>query len=673
MRKLLGRLFGTKPTAVPTTRVMVAAPTDESVVSAYRARHDAVAALVHHSAQLLSESGASAGDIAAVQRLSERLDAHHINLVFVGIWSSGKSTLINALLGEQRLPMDIDVESACIARLVSGDGQQMEVRFSDDRPGVTAPQSVENVRDFMTAKSGRNVETEIAEVVLTTPNRLCAEGAVLVDTPGVEDLNQQRADVTYRFVPQADVVIFLLNAAQAGQLSEITFLKKIVAQQVRDVCFVVNMIDGKDPAEVERVLASLRKKLEAVLADPKLFPVSALHALEAKLARVSGESLEDAKSRLPALRTSDAEDWESVLAASGVPALERFMAGQFATATRSAKQLRDALDRVSRYVDAELARQGAARVAAQMSLTELRTMRSELERARDDRSAYFDRAKRELNELEAALGRASDEALGEQEAAKLKGELETLIRSTSANTWASSVGPRVELDLLSRTERLARAMSRAADDTIRSLDSDLRSAFEEFGQLARIGDGVRLQVTSRPPEYVGPRSTSELANVGGALTNAAAGGALLGGTAALVTVATAAITGPLFPLVALAVGVIGGLGLGLKETAKEDVSRAVAATSLQVDRLFDEARAQAAEVARDTTARARKAVIDDLEEHYKQLLSQCDSELEQSDRDLSGMDAREARAAHWIMELSGFRSRLSTEHDRLAEPGERDD
>lgn len=671
MRKLLKRLFATRSEPRTVGRVLDAAPEGESIVAAYRDRHDTVAALVAEAADLLRQSGGSSLDVEELQLLSARLDAHRINIVFVGIWSSGKSTLINALLGEHRLPMDIDVESACIARMVAGDGHEMEVRFSDDRPSVRVPQSVENVRNFMSAKSKqRRVEQEVSEVILTTSNRLCGDGAVLVDTPGVEDLNLQRADVTYRFVPQADVVIFLLNAAQAGQLSEITFLKKIVAQQVHDVCFVVNMVDGKDPAEIARVLQSLAGKLKDVIPEPRIFPVSALHALAAKTARVSGESLENAKRRVPALRSCDAQDWESLLVESGVPALESFMRQQFATATRSAAQLQDVLVRTRKRVAVEETRHAAAAAAASLTTAELREMQSTLEQARERRSSYFARAERELAALDARLDVFVTECFGESEVAKLTNELEVLMRSTAASTWSANVAPRIELDLLARNDRVVRAMARAADETVRSLSSEVRIAFEEYEQLARVGEAGRLDMVPMRVNATGPHSTAGLADAGAALASAAAGGAVFGGAAALITVASAAITGPLFPLVALAVGAIGALGHGMQQAARADVARAIAAVSLEVETLFDRARVQARAVARDTTKSVRQVVIDDLEAHHKQLLNECASALDASERELTGAAERERLSAQWVQALAEFGTRLDVAYRQLAEPVE---
>jgi hypothetical protein len=55
---------------------------------------------------------------------------------------------------------------------------------------------------------------------------------LLVDTPGVNDLSLQRADITYSYIPRADAVLFLLDAGQILKESERVFLERQAPQGV---------------------------------------------------------------------------------------------------------------------------------------------------------------------------------------------------------------------------------------------------------------------------------------------------------------------------------------------------------------------------------------------------------------------------------------------------------
>ena len=46
------------------------------------------------------------------------------------------------------------------------------------------------------------------------PAPFLKNGVTVVDTPGVNDINEQRADITYGYIPRADAAVFLLDASQ---------------------------------------------------------------------------------------------------------------------------------------------------------------------------------------------------------------------------------------------------------------------------------------------------------------------------------------------------------------------------------------------------------------------------------------------------------------------------
>jgi predicted GTPase len=73
---------------------------------------------------------------------------------------------------------------------------------------------------------------------------------VLVDTPGVNDLSLQRADITYEYIPKSDAVLFLVDAGQPVKESERVFLQEKLLAQSRDkIVFVVAKRDIWDASE----------------------------------------------------------------------------------------------------------------------------------------------------------------------------------------------------------------------------------------------------------------------------------------------------------------------------------------------------------------------------------------------------------------------------------------
>jgi hypothetical protein len=117
---------------------------------------------------------------------------------------------------------------------------------------------------------------------------------VLVDTPGVNDLNEQRAEVTYGYVPRADAVVFLLDAGQALKDSEREFLRSRVLESARDrLIFVLGKMDMLSADERTAVLDYVTTGLGKMMPEPVVFALSAKDWAKTK----------DPTSGMPALMT----------------------------------------------------------------------------------------------------------------------------------------------------------------------------------------------------------------------------------------------------------------------------------------------------------------------------------------------------------------------------------
>ena len=63
------------------------------------------------------------------------------------------------------------------------------------------------------------------------PAEILKDKVTLVDTPGVNDINEQRAEITYGYIPRADAVLFLLDGAQVLKQSERAFLEQRILRR----------------------------------------------------------------------------------------------------------------------------------------------------------------------------------------------------------------------------------------------------------------------------------------------------------------------------------------------------------------------------------------------------------------------------------------------------------
>jgi ribosome biogenesis GTPase A len=247
---------------------------EHDLKSNHQAKRQDVLACLREVAILAEDAGAN----TLAKKLREdripRLEEEKFHLVVLGEFNHGKTTFVNALLGAPVLPMGVTPTTAVIHQVIHGARGASVI----DEEGGARGISFEEVGRFEVggAASGENVRY----LEVSYPSPLLEGGVVLVDTPGVNDLNSTRAEITYSYVPRADAILFLLDAGQILKESERTFLaNKLLAQSRDKVLFVINKVDLLDGDEKEQAMAYARTQLAKLIPEPKVYAISSEQAL----------------------------------------------------------------------------------------------------------------------------------------------------------------------------------------------------------------------------------------------------------------------------------------------------------------------------------------------------------------------------------------------------------
>lgn len=213
--------------------------------------------------------------------LVRKLEEDRFHLVVVGEFNHGKSSFVNALLGEQALPVGVTPTTAAIHHIRYADKPEATIAYAS---GKREPLAFEDVRKFAVG-GGREATEEVDFLEIGYPAALLKERILLVDTPGVNDLSLQRADITYSYIPRADAVLFLLDAGQILKESERVFLEEKLLKASRDkIVFVITKWDLLSESERAEALAYAKDQLAKMVKDPVVFPVSAETALAGNVA-----------------------------------------------------------------------------------------------------------------------------------------------------------------------------------------------------------------------------------------------------------------------------------------------------------------------------------------------------------------------------------------------------
>jgi GTPase SAR1 family protein len=240
--------------------------------------------------ELLGELG---GEFAPEQdrtkELANRLVAARFNLAVLGQFKRGKSTLLNALLGEELLPTAVIPVTSVPTFLSWGPKRLVRVIFLDGHTEENSSENLQELRAFLagyvTEEGNPKNHLGVSRVEVAHPSPLLQREVVLIDTPGIGSTLQHNTEATLNFLPQCDGALFLVSADPPITQVEIEFLKAVYDRAAR-IFFIINKIDYLDEDEstaaIEFFQAVLREQLR--LDGPVLvFPVSARQGLEAKL------------------------------------------------------------------------------------------------------------------------------------------------------------------------------------------------------------------------------------------------------------------------------------------------------------------------------------------------------------------------------------------------------
>lgn len=156
------------------------------------------------------------------------------NVVVVGEFKQGKSSLVNALVNAGVCAVDDDIATAIPAYLSYGDPASAKVLFVDpDDPDAQPERRDIEINDvpLYATDGGPNRTDRTKGVEIKLPRKLLASGLTIIDTPGVGGLGSAHSLATMGALSLADAVVFVTDASQ-----ELTATEIEVAIQAADLC-----------------------------------------------------------------------------------------------------------------------------------------------------------------------------------------------------------------------------------------------------------------------------------------------------------------------------------------------------------------------------------------------------------------------------------------------------
>lgn len=236
----------------------------------------------------LTSSMREASTASVLDDFLNRFRSTRFLVLVVGDFKSGKSTLVNALIGRRLCPVKATPKTAKVTRVSSMEAgtasEEVEIAFLEDRPNQRLPLGEAKLDDLVAVKGASTDAVQLVDVFIKPGETLLRYPLRLVDTPGLGSIEEGHSAVTREYVQHADVVLFVFSASKPVTEAERAFLllnRSLIDRTV----FVVNQIDrvaGEEADVLQYVRDALQREvLPAESPSPQLFPVSGLRALEA--------------------------------------------------------------------------------------------------------------------------------------------------------------------------------------------------------------------------------------------------------------------------------------------------------------------------------------------------------------------------------------------------------
>ena len=144
-----------------------------------------------------------------IDALASRLEDDTFEVALFGRVSSGKSSLLNALLGTDVLPVGVNPITAVPTKLRYGKALKAAVAYGDGR---NAQISVEELARLVTEQGNPGNLQNIVRAIVEVPSPRLQQGILLVDTPGLGSLAKRGAAETLAYLPSCDLALLLIDA-----------------------------------------------------------------------------------------------------------------------------------------------------------------------------------------------------------------------------------------------------------------------------------------------------------------------------------------------------------------------------------------------------------------------------------------------------------------------------
>lgn len=221
------------------------------------------------------------------------LEDAEYNVVVCGEVKKGKSSLLNAIIGQEILPVNNEIATSQVFRISNSERESFQLVFTDGtRQTITKTELSRYGSQIDANLKGEPVfqNRSLSYIQVNIPIAFLPKGVSLVDTPGLGALYKSHEWITQNYVSNADAIIFVLDPERPIEEQEKKFILRAL-DVTENIIFVMTKIDLYTPEACSMIM----QRNESLLADiyaskgtamPQIMPVSSLGLMKASTGKV---------------------------------------------------------------------------------------------------------------------------------------------------------------------------------------------------------------------------------------------------------------------------------------------------------------------------------------------------------------------------------------------------
>jgi GTP-binding protein EngB required for normal cell division len=186
----------------------------------------------------------------ALATIIDRLETNALEIAVFGRVSSGKSSLLNHIVGQELLPVGVNPITAVPTRLTYGSEPRATAWFADRKPERFG---IERLAEFVTEQHNPANTQHVTRIVVELPAQRLREGVVYVDTPGLGSLATSGAAETKAYLPRCDLGVVLIDAGSTLTQDDLATVQTLYDAGI-PASVLLSKADLLAPADRDRAL-----------------------------------------------------------------------------------------------------------------------------------------------------------------------------------------------------------------------------------------------------------------------------------------------------------------------------------------------------------------------------------------------------------------------------------